>query len=232
MRPRLSAGTRVAVLSIPVMLSLCLPRAAAFAPTPALASARRMSPSARVHGRGGAWLQPLPRTATRGVRMMATDVADGEVSTGPVDVQSYEAKSSFIKVMQASALLPWPLVFFFTLVTGPRRSWSLKLSDTRVYTPQIRARLGTTAHFCEVVVLKSRSPPSMAAGRTRIAWRVHPGSNPGENLEPSSHRSHPILVAFVWELTKETIYLPLGCLQGGVRIRGSIIASDKVDSDQ
>ena len=29
---------------------------------------------------------------------------------------------------------------------------SLKLSDTRVYAPQILARLGTTAHFCEVVV--------------------------------------------------------------------------------
>jgi len=31
---------------------------------------------------------------------------------------------------------------------------SLKLSDTRVYEPQIRDRLGTTAHFWEVVVLK------------------------------------------------------------------------------
>ena len=38
----------------------------------------------------------------------------------------------------------------FTLVTGPRRSLNLKLSDTRVYEPQIRARLGTTAH--EVVL--------------------------------------------------------------------------------
>jgi len=37
---------------------------------------------------------------------------------------------------------------FFTLVTGPRRSLNLKLSDKRVYEPQIRARLGTTAHFC------------------------------------------------------------------------------------
>ena len=34
-----------------------------------------------------------------------------------------------------------PFFFFFTLVTGPRRSLSLKLSDTRVYEPQIRARL-------------------------------------------------------------------------------------------
>ena len=44
--------------------------------------------------------------------------------------------------------------FFFTLVTGPGRSLSLNLSDTQVYEPQIRARLGTTAHFSEVVVLK------------------------------------------------------------------------------
>ena len=42
--------------------------------------------------------------------------------------------------------------FFFTLVTGPRRSLSLQLRDTRVYEPQTRARLGTTVHFCKVVV--------------------------------------------------------------------------------
>ena len=34
--------------------------------------------------------------------------------------------------------------FFFTLVAGPSRSLSLKLSDTTAYEPQIRARLGTT----------------------------------------------------------------------------------------
>ena len=38
------------------------------------------------------------------------------------------------------------IFFFFTLFTGPRRSLSLKLRDTRVYEPQMRARLGTTAH--------------------------------------------------------------------------------------
>ena len=31
---------------------------------------------------------------------------------------------------------------------------SPELSDTKVYAPSIRARLGTTAHFCKVVVLK------------------------------------------------------------------------------
>jgi len=44
---------------------------------------------------------------------------------------------------------------------------------------------------------------------------THPGDNPGANLMSISHRCHPILVAFVWELTEETIHLPLGCLQGG-----------------
>jgi len=43
----------------------------------------------------------------------------------------------------------------------------------------------------------------------------HPGGNPGANLKSISHRWHPILVAFVWELTKGTIVLPLGCLKGG-----------------
>jgi len=43
----------------------------------------------------------------------------------------------------------------------------------------------------------------------------HPGGNPRANLKSISHRCHPILVAFVWELTKETIHFPLGCLQGG-----------------
>ena len=38
--------------------------------------------------------------------------------------------------------------FFFTLVAGPRRSLRLKLSDTRVYEPQLRARLGTRSARC------------------------------------------------------------------------------------
>ena len=40
--------------------------------------------------------------------------------------------------------------------------------------------------------------------------------NPGANLKPIYHICHPILVAFVWELTEETIHLPLGRLQGGM----------------
>ena len=55
-----------------------------------------------------------------------------------------------------------------------------------------------------------RAPYPGSSGEAR-----HPGGNPGANLKSICHRCHPILVAFVWELTKETIDLPLGCLQGG-----------------
>ena len=43
---------------------------------------------------------------------------------------------------------------------------------------------------------------------------VYPGGNPGENLKSISQRCYLREVAFEWELTEETISLPLGCLQG------------------
>jgi hypothetical protein len=49
----------------------------------------------------------------------------------------------------------------------------------------------------------------------------HPGGNPGANLESISHKCYLQEVAFEWELTKETIHLPLGCLQGGVSSKRS-----------
>ena len=51
------------------------------------------------------------------------------------------------------------LLLLFALSTSPRRSLSLKLRKTRVYEPQIRARLVTTAHFCEALILKLRAVP-------------------------------------------------------------------------
>jgi len=47
----------------------------------------------------------------------------------------------------------------------------------------------------------------------------HPGVELRANLKSISHRCHLFEVAFVWELTKETIHLPLGCLQGGACAR-------------
>jgi len=45
-----------------------------------------------------------------------------------------------------------PSAFFCILVTGPRRFLSLELIDTRVYEPQIRARVGTTRQ-CQMLYL-------------------------------------------------------------------------------
>jgi len=52
--------------------------------------------------------------------------------------------------------------------------------------------------------------------------RFHPGGNPGANLKSISHRCYLFEVAFVWELTQETIVLPMGCLQGGRRLDSSV----------
>ena len=46
------------------------------------------------------------------------------------------------------------------------------------------------------------------------------GGNPEANLKSISHRCYLWEAAFEWELTKETICLLLGCLQGRVPGRG------------
>ena len=56
---------------------------------------------------------------------------------------------------------------------------------------------------------------SIRGGDTPTAQTPHPVCNPGANFKSSSHRCYLRGVAFEWELTTETIYLPLGCLQGG-----------------
>ena len=45
-----------------------------------------------------------------------------------------------VRVWDVASGTQVPFFFFFTLVTGPRRSVSLKLSDTEVYEPQIQVR--------------------------------------------------------------------------------------------
>ena len=52
-----------------------------------------------------------------------------------------------------------PLHSEIRLVVGGQVGNPPELSDTKVYEPQIRARLGTTAHLCKVVVLKLRTVP-------------------------------------------------------------------------
>jgi hypothetical protein len=64
----------------------------------------------------------------------------------------------------------------------PSRSLSLKLSDTRVDDPQIRAHLGTTAHCCNVVVSVHHQPP---------LWKI--------GALPSSFISHNVLIKRFWK---------------------------------
>ena len=44
----------------------------------------------------------------------------------------------------------------------------------------------------------------------------HPGVEMRANLKSISHRCYLFEIACVRELTKQTIHLPLGCLQGGI----------------
>ena len=45
---------------------------------------------------------------------------------------------------------------------------------------------------------------------------------------PISHRCYLREVACEWELTKETIYLPLGCLQGGGPADAHLLEAEEV----
>ena len=48
-----------------------------------------------------------------------------------------------------------------------------------------------------------------------FARQCHPGVDLRANLKSIPHRCHLFAMAFVWKLTKDTIHLHLGCLQGG-----------------
>ena len=66
------------------------------------------------------------------------------------------------------------------------------------------------AHFRWQVSLQ------VSQGIARVHIESYPGGNPVANLKSISHRFYLRDVVCEWELTKESICLPLGCLQGGV----------------
>ena len=78
--------------------------------------------------------------------------------------------------------------------------------------------LSGTAHLWAVSLASLEPVGSVPAHDRQVPFfsSFHPGGNPGENLRSTSHRCYLREVACEWELTKETIYLPLGCLQGGL----------------
>jgi len=92
--------------------------------------------------------------------------------------------------MVKGGLVP-SLAFFITLVTGPRRALSLNLSNTRVHEPQIRARLGTTAHLCRVVFLKLRAVPTGSDGKGRAGPLAGGRRDPLRSAGPGTPGSPP-----------------------------------------
>jgi len=73
-------------------------------------------------------------------------------------------------------------VFFFTLVTGPRRSLRLELSDTRVSARQIQARLGTTwsvytSTTAPVCMQRGCLAPEAASGSGALVLCIEPTSS-------------------------------------------------------
>ena len=58
--------------------------------------------------------------------------------------------------------------------------------------------------------------PLIIEGTKTFVLHRRPGVALRANLKSIPHRCHLFEVAFVRELTEETIHLPLGCLQGGV----------------
>ena len=64
----------------------------------------------------------------------------------------------------------------------------------------------------------------VSAALTSCSSPIHPGGDPRENLKSISHRCYLFEVAFAWDLTQETIVLPLGCLQGGLAAAHSMRA--------
>jgi hypothetical protein len=72
--------------------------------------------------------------------------------------------------------------FFFTLVTGPRRSMSLDLSDKKTMSLKYKPAV-TTAHFCEMVVLK--------AGCDSCACRGGAAARQVDQLKPATCTLNP-----------------------------------------
>jgi len=79
--------------------------------------------------------------------------------------------------------------FFFTLVTGPKRSLSRKLSDTRVYEPQIRS----TALHRELGMLVCAAAPGTghASNDRKVTVSEEPPTDLGYVCNPPSERYSP-----------------------------------------
>ena len=68
-------------------------------------------------------------------------------------------------------------------------------------------------YVCIFILNMTRRASRSRAARSCSRTFRHPVVELRANRKSISHRCHLFEVAFVWELTEETIHLPLGCLQ-------------------
>ena len=127
-------------------------------------------------------------------------------------------------VLEEPPLLP------FSFAPGAGPSWRQPRGKSMVYSVNTHTnatRIGWHMWEIDLGFAPGLPPGWFAAGegfagvcgRERVRL-CHPGGNPWANLKSISHRCYLFEVAVVWALTKETIVLPLGCLQGGSCMRG------------
>ena len=100
---------------------------------------------------------------------------------------------------RASAILPHTTDSQLSLVRGTNPS---NLVRHRAW-----SRLQTAETKCIGSMRRHQTPLHNASS--------HPGVEHRSKLNVFSHRCHLVEMAFVWELTEETIHVPMGCLQGG-----------------
>ena len=111
-------------------------------------------------------------------------------------------------------MCPTPASVCLTLemLLGGRRS-SGSTSRRRSGRSGGRATCGSSRARKGIRCAPNPPPPNSSHGASRS--HSHPGGNPGANIKTISHKYYIREEEFECELTKETIYLPLGCLQGG-----------------
>ena len=107
--------------------------------------------------------------------------------------------------MNPYTLYPIPNIFFFITL-------GLELRDTKVYEPEMRALLGTASHYCETVVLESRTVPSDTALGSRsgaLRWRTHADRSNGLSIGLSTGLSTGLSIGLSTGLSIEAAVIEL-----------------------
>ena len=107
------------------------------------------------------------------------------------------------------------LKFYNSLLRGPCDPTLYILRPSPISTPYI---LHLTPYTLERVTRGEQVVHVTRKSRVSI----RPGGNLATIFQSISHRCYLQEVAFEWKVSKATIYLPLGCLQGGLTFAAAL----------